>query len=40
MLTTRRTLNLAKIVHKTVKKGDVLKINEARGGFAISLLAK
>ena len=30
-----------KIVHKTVKKGDVLKINEARGGgFAISLLAK
>ncbi len=30
-----------KIIHKTVKKGDVLKINEARGGgFAISLLAK
>ena len=29
------------IIHKTVKKGDVLKINEARGGgFAISLLAK
>ena len=29
------------IVHKTVKKGDVLKIKEARGdGFAISLLAK
>ena len=28
-------------IHKTVKKGDVLKINEARGGgFAISLLAK
>ena len=26
---------------ETVKKGDVLKINEARGGgFAISLLAK
>ena len=29
------------IIHRTVKKGDVLKINEARGGgFAISLLAK
>ena len=29
------------IIHKTVKKGDVLKIKEARGGgFAISLLAK
>ena len=29
------------IIHKIVKKGDVLKINEARGGgFAISLLAK
>ena len=29
------------IIHKTVKKGDVLKINEARGGgFAISLLSK
>ena len=30
-----------RIIHKTVKKGDVLKIKEARGGgFAISLLAK
>ena len=29
------------IIHKTVKKGDVLKINEARGGgFAVSLIAK
>ncbi len=29
------------IVHKTVKKGDVIKVKEARGGgFAISLLAK
>ena len=29
------------IIHKTVKKGDVLKIKEAcGGGFAISLLAK
>ena len=29
------------IIHKTVKRGDVLKIKEARGGgFAISLMAK
>ena len=29
------------ILHKTVKKGDVLKIKEARGGgFAVSLIAK
>ena len=29
------------ILHKTVKKGDVLKIKEARGGgFAVSLMAK
>ena len=29
------------ITHKTVKKGDVLKIKEARGGgFAMSLFAK
>ena len=30
-----------RITHRTVKKGDVLKIKEARGGgFAISLMAK
>lgn len=30
-----------KIIHRTIKRGDVLKIREARGGgFAISLKAK